>query len=189
MSLKSLNILYSWRKVIKTILLAAIAVASAYILDSIQRYFLGETFQFWTVEFTIMKAEYWFYVITGALIFVIPLMIMGVITNLTMRLDTPVWLEDTICVVIGVAGMYLNWLVNCAYLSSGKGAFVNWNSSYGMLVLLPLHTLLNRKLYRLTKSVWLGAVLNALLIAWTMICINGYATYFGQGPISNFLNT
>ena len=188
-SLKSLNILYSWRKVIKTILLAAIAVASAYILDSVQRYFLGETFQFWTVEFTIMKAEYWFYVITGALIFVIPLMIMGVITNLTMRLDTPVWLEDTICVVIGVAGMYLNWLVNCVYLSSGKGAFVNWNSSYGMLVLLPLHTLLNRKLYRLTKSVWLGAVLNALLIAWTMICINGYATYFGQGPISNFLNT
>ncbi len=187
-SLKALNIRINGRTVWKTILLAAIAVGSAYILDSIQRYFLGETFQFWTVEFTNMKAEYWGYVITGAIIFVIPLMIMGLITNYGLRADTPVWLEDIICILVGVGGMYINWLVNCAYLSAGKGAFVNWNSSYGMLILLPLHTLLNRKLYRLTKSVWLGALLNALLIAWTMICINGYATYFGQGVISNFLN-
>lgn len=188
LSLKALNIAFHIRKILKTVLLALIVVVSAYMLDAAIRYATGETFQFWTVEFTVMKVEYWGYVITGALMFVIPLLVMGAMTNFGLRKDMPVWLDDVICVVFGVLGMYICWLVNRSYLAAGKGTFCNWNSSYGMLILLPLHTLLNRKLYRLTKSVWLGAVLNALLIAWTMICINGYATYFGQSVISNFFN-
>ena len=40
----------------------------------------------------------------------------------------------------------------------------------------------------LTGSIWLGALVNALLIGWTTVSSMGYNTYFAQDFISIFFN-
>ena len=111
----------------------------------------------------------------------------GMLTNYTIRKDMPAWKEDLICVVCGSIGAYVCWLINYI-VHNGGAAICNWNSSYGMLILIPVTTYLARKMYRLSGSVWLGAFTNAMLISWTMACINGYNTYFPQSVLSNFFN-
>ena len=54
-----------------------------------------------------------------------------------------------------------------------------------MLLLVPLTVLINRRLYRRTNSVWLGAFVNALLIAWVLVCSNGTSDmYYGNTLVS-----
>ena len=57
--LKALNVGMQFKKILRTLLLAAILVVSAYILMSVLVYLFDEDFKFWTVEFTEVKVEFW----------------------------------------------------------------------------------------------------------------------------------
>lgn len=186
--LKALNVGMQFKKILRTLLLAAILVVSAYILMSVLVYLFDEDFKFWTVEFTEVKVEFWWIICKYTILFLPELLLVGMLTNYTIRKDMPAWKEDLICVVCGSIGAYVCWLINYIVLHNGGAAICNWNSSYGMLILIPVTTYLARKMYRLSGSVWLGAFTNAMLISWTMACINGYNTYFPQSVLSNFFN-
>jgi len=185
----ALNIKFKFRKVMRTLLLSVILIVSAYMLMSVLVYLFDEDFKFWTVEFTEVKVEYWWIIIKYMVLFLPELLLIGMLTNYNIRKDLPVWKEDLICVLSSSIGIYLCWLINYIVLHSGGAAICNWNSSYGMLILIPVITYLTRKMYRQTGSVWLAAFTNAFLISWTMACINGYNTYFPQSILSNFFNT
>ena len=57
-----------------------------------------------------------------------------------------------------------------------------------MLTVVPITTYLNRKMYKLTKSIWAGAALCAILVAWTLVCTLGINdVFYGQTALGNFL--
>lgn len=184
----ALNIKFKFRKVMRTLLLAVILIVSAYMLMSALVYLFNEDFKFWTVEFTEVKVEFWWIIVKYAALFLPELLLVGMLTNYTIRKDLPVWKEDLICILSSSIGIFLCWLINYIVLHNGGTAICNWNSSYGMLILIPVITFITRKMYRLTGSVWLAAITNAFLISWTMACINGYNTYYPQSILSNFFN-
>ena len=57
-----------------------------------------------------------------------------------------------------------------------------------MLVMVPVTCYLSRKLYLLTKNLWIGATVNAGLVCWNVISSMGiYNYYTGQTFLGNLL--
>ena len=185
---KALRVGMRFVNILKTLLLAAILIVSAYVLMSAMVYLFNEDFKFWMAEFIEIKVEFWWMLIKCALLLLPELLLVGMLTNFTIRKDVPVWKEDLICVVVGSIGVYVCWLINYIVLHSGGPVFSNWTSSYGMLIVVPVATYMARKMYRISGSVWLGSFTNALLIAWANVCINGYSSFLPQSILSNFFN-
>ncbi len=184
---KSLNVATKVVNVIKSILLATILLAVAYIALVFIEYVFNEDFQFFTAIFTAMKVEYWAYVWRIFVLFFPLLLLVGAVSNYTIRKDIPEWKDTLINVIVSSLGVWLCCLVNYIVLHSGAPeAFVNWNSTYSMLILVPVIAYLNRKMYKLSNSIWLGAALNSLLVAWNLISSMGYHTYVPQSILSNF---
>ena len=174
--------------VLKTVLLSFILIAVAYLMMAVCVYLFNEDFRFWVTIFTEMKVEYWNFMLRFAILFLPCLLCVGALTNYTVRKDLPEWLDTLIVVIISSVGVYLCWGINYLVLHAGGAAICNWNSSYAMLVMVPVTAYLSRKTYKLTGSIWLGALVNALLIGWTTVSSMGYNTYFAQDFISIFFN-
>lgn len=174
--------------VLKTVLLSFILIAVAYLMMAVCVYLFNEDFRFWVTIFTEMKVEYWNFMLRFAILFLPCLLCVGALTNYTVRKDLPEWLDTLIVVAISSVGVYLCWGINYLVLHAGGAAICNWNSSYAMLVMVPVTAYLSRKTYKLTGSIWLGALVNALLIGWTTVSSMGYNTYFAQDFISIFFN-
>lgn len=186
-SFKSLNVVTNIVNVLKTILLAVILLAIAYLALALIEYVFNEDFQFFTAIFTAMKVEYWGYVWRIFILFFPLLLLIGATTNYMIRKDIPEWKDTLINVIASSLGVWLCCLVNYIVLHSGATkAFVNWNSTYSMLFLVPVTAYYNRKMFKISNSIWLGAALNALIIAWTLVSSLGYHTYVAQSIFSNF---
>lgn len=184
---KGLNVVTSIVNVLKTILLAVILLTVAYLALVLIEYVFNEDFQFFTAIFTAMKVEYWGYVWRIFILFFPLLLLIGATTNYMIRKDIPEWKDTLINVIASSLGVWLCCLINYIVLHSGATqAFVNWNSTYSMLFLVPITAYLNRKIFKVSNSIWLGAALNALLIAWTLVSSLGYHTYVAQSFFSNF---
>ena len=70
----------------------------------------------------------------------------------------------------------------------GKG-FSLFTCTYDMVLLLPVLTYFTRKFYRMTKSVWFGAFLNSLLVAWNLVSSTGINDrFYAIGFFSRFFN-
>ena len=74
-----------------------------------------------------------------------------------------------------------------------SGADTLWStfiSTYGMLIIVPITVYITRKMYLVTKSIWLGALVNSLLIAWSFCSAVGLncMMYNAQNWLSNFFN-
>ena len=75
---------------------------------------------------------------------------------------------------------YIMWFVNWT-----GAAISDFTLSYSMLLFVPVTVYITRKMYKVTNSVWLGAFLNAVLLAWSLVSSAGIADkYYGQGIIS-----
>ena len=75
---------------------------------------------------------------------------------------------------------YVMWFVNWT-----GAAISDFTLSYSMLLFVPLTVYIARKMYLMTRSVWLGAAINAVLLSWTLVSSAGIAdAYYGQNIIS-----
>jgi hypothetical protein len=64
-------------------------------------------------------------------------------------------------------------------------SFSEFTLSYSMLFYIPVSVIINRKLFKMTKSVWLGALVNAALVSWLMVCKSGCGDgYYAQNILS-----
>lgn len=185
---KALNLAPGFSRVLKTILLAIIVIAFAnFQLVVIERVF-NQDFRFWQLMFGEMKIEHWFEVALPYMILFLPCyLIIGMAINHGADDKIPEGKDMVKTIVInslGVWGLclfcYIMWFVNW------KGAAISdFTLSYSMLTFVPLTVYITRKMYKLTNSVWLGALLNSMLLAWTLTCSAGIADkYYGQSFLS-----
>ena len=91
-------------------------------------------------------------------------------------------------VVSNSLGVWVLLIVSTVILYRTGNSISNWTSSYGFIFFVPITIVVSKLMYKVTRSVWLGAAVNSLLIAWMMVCTIGYNTYVAQSWFSNFFN-
>ena len=188
MGIKGLNLKMAPAAIFKTLLISVILLATAYITLVLIEYLFNQDYRMWMAVFAEMKVEYWRYVWRVALFVLIQYLIIGLITNYTIPDTMPEWLDLLIVIVANSLGVWLLAIINIAVLRSSGTLVSNFTSSYGMLVIVPITAYITRKMYKVTNSIWLGAFINSLLVAWHLISSSGLNTFYVQNFFTIFFN-
>lgn len=176
--------------ILKSILLGAVLLALGYLSLVLIEDLFNQDYRMWLAAFTEMKIEYWRYVWRFGLVLIPCFLALGASTNFMVRKDIPEWLDTLITVVINSIGVWLCCFISYSIMVGTGSIWSNFISTYQVLLIAPLTTYITRKCYKVTNSIWLGAVLNAYLIAWSMISSNGLDInhYFPQTWASVFFS-
>ena len=188
--IKELNVKISPVAFFKSFLLTVIVIAACYTMMIISMRAFGQDFRFYETMFAEMRAEFWLYAVPYFLIFVIMYLLINLGINYGARKDISEGKELVMNVLFNSVGAWL--VVVGSYLSrlawTGR-SFSEFTLSYSMLLYIPVSVIINRKLFKMTKSVWLGTFINAALVAWLMVCKSGVGDgYYAQGILSVLFN-
>ena len=186
--IKAANINLPLSGILKTLLLSVILLISGYMSLAVVKYLFNQDFRLWMFAFDEMKVEYWGWACRMFLIMFAQFLIIGAALNYSRDPDTPEWLAELKSVIFGSLGVWLVALINILVLHAGRPQFSAWQFTYQFLFAVPLNIYLCRRLYKVTKSVWLGAFVNAFLLAWSFLAAGGYNTYCPQGVFSLFFH-
>lgn len=186
----ALNFKMSIPAILKTLLLAVMLLALAYGTLMVVEYLFDQDYRMWMAAFTEMKVEYWGYIWHIFLVFMPCYLAIGALTNYVVRQDLPSWADTLLTVVINSAGVWLCCIVECVSLFAANQSFSSFISTYQMVVFIPITVYITRKMYKLTNSIWLGAALNTLLVAWAICSGMGLNIdyYLPQTWLSVFFN-
>jgi hypothetical protein len=145
-----------------------------------------------------MKADNWIYALHYGIVIFPCFLILGIGMNYALRSDIPQWKDTLNTVLLGSAGIFLCCIVNYIVTSIGfQGSsaggpakyFASFSLTYGVLIWVPVTTYITRKMYILTKNIWVGAFLCTILIAWSLAStVGNNDLYIAQSWLSNFLN-
>lgn len=189
--LKPLNLKMSLKGVVGTWLLAFILIGALYTSLLIIEYLFKEDYRLWMFSLTEMKVEYWFIAAKYAIVFVIPYFVMSACINYNLRTDIPEWKEDLITVIMGSVGIWLLCLIN-HIISARTGdeyLFSSFIATFQFNLCVPIILYILRKMYRITKNNWTGAVFCSVLVAWSIAStVGAQSSYIGQNWISIFFN-
>lgn len=190
-ALKGLHFPMGLRAVAKTVLLSAMLLALGYLTLMVTEYLFNEDYRLWMAVFTEMKVEYWRYIWRYTLVLLPFFLLIGASTNYTLRQDLPAWADTLITVIMNSAGVWLCCLVNYIIMSNTGDPWNSFISTYSVLLFVPLTVYVTRKMYKVTHSIWLGALVNSMLISWSMISANGYdinMVFIPQNWLSTLFN-
>ena len=176
--------------VLKCLLMAAITLVIGYISLMLISYLFNQDYRFWMTSFGEMRVELWFIAARYALIFFPMYLLIGAVTNYTIRNDIATWKDTAINVVIGSLGVWLCCAVDlllCKFGNYTGTHFAAFTCSYSMLLYVPITVVISRKLYNITKNIWTGAFANAMFLAWSFTAAQTLSdAYFGQNFLSVF---
>jgi hypothetical protein len=191
--LKPLNVGINIKEILRSLGLAFILLVIAYSSLSIIEYFFGQDYRFWLSIFTQMKADNWVYAFNYGIVAFPCFVILGMGMNYVIRTDIPEWKETLNTVIVNFASVLvcclINYIVACINYDKTLSYFASFTLTYSFLILIPLTIYINRKMYILTKRVWVGALLNTMLVAWSIASTVGTNDFYtAQTWLSNFLN-
>ena len=69
-------------------------------------------------------------------------------------------------------------LIQIIFMFTAHKNFSSFICSYQVLLVVPLTVIIARKTYRMTNSVWLGAFINAMFVAWSMVSATGCSDFY-----------
>lgn len=183
---KELNLLISPAAFFKALLLTVIIIASCYTAMILSMYAFGQDFRFYETMFSEMRAACWSYAVPYFVVFTVMYFFINLGINYGARKDISESKELIMNLLFNSVGAWL--VVVGSYLSrlawTGK-SFSEFTLSYSMLLYIPVSVIINRKCFKMTKSIWLGTFINAALVAWLMTCKSGVGDgYYAQGILS-----
>jgi len=187
----ALNINLGLINTLKSILLGFILIGAAYLSLMVLEYLFHEDYRFWMTIVTFMKVDYWWIAFKFALVFFVPYLAIGAAVNYGIRTDIPEWKDDLITVIVNSLGIWLLAAINIllCHLTDRTSLFSNFVVSYQLLLCVPITVYISRKMYRLTNSIWVGAVFNAMFVAWSSASeLGAHSMYIGQNWLSIFFN-
>ena len=182
-----LNVKLGVVNVLKSILLAVILFVCVYLSLAVIQYLFGQDYRLWMFAFEPLKADQWLDILKYGIILFPELVLIGAAINYAPRRDLPEWLDDLLAVIINSLGIWLCCIINTAIIYSNHPQLCNFTSSYGFLLSVPIVAYLLRRLYKKSRSIWLGAAVAAFLLAWSLATTIGYNIYFPQSTLMNFL--
>ena len=171
-----LGIKVKFSSVLKSILLAFAIVSVGYLSLYVIMGLFNQDYRFWVMSFPELNPDTFLVALRYALAFFPVFLVCGAVTNYTIRDDIAAWKDDLISVCIGSAGVWICCLLNiiiCRISFSGT-YFSDFTCTYSTLLFVPIITYVNRRLYKLTNSIWLGGFVSALLFGWSFVGATGF---------------
>ncbi|MDY4486466.1 MAG: hypothetical protein SPE18_00195 [Candidatus Limivicinus sp.] len=186
--LGSVNVRLGVVNVLKSVLLGCILTAVAYLSLTLILYLFNQDYRLWMMAFEEMKVEHWLYVWRFAIVLFPLYVLTGIALNYSNSDKIAGWKSVLVDVIANSLGVWVLAIVTTIILHKTGNSISNWTSSYGFIFFVPITIIISKLMYKVTRSVWLGAAVNSLLIGWMMVCTIGYNTYVGQAWFSNFFN-
>ena len=188
-SLKLLNIRIKPKDILRYFCYAFGIIVVCYIALMIIVYLFNQEFKFWALAFLPLKGENWAYLLTYALAFFPGLFFASAAQNYTIRTDIPKWKDTLFSVIINSAGIWLCCLISIIVMNTTGGNFSSFIGSYNIVLVVPITAYVSRKCFNMTKSIWLGAFVNALFVSWCTVSYVGVNDiYVPMQFFSNLLN-
>ena len=185
LGIAALNINIPIGKILKYFVYSLLVVVVGYTINGALTYLFGQDLRVWQNAFSYVNADQWYLVAKNTLLFMPLMFISACATNYMVRDDRPEWLDTLIVVLINGAPIALLCLVSAIVLNveaKFTGTFVcDFVCAYSFVTAVPMFTYLNRKLYKLTNSVWLGTFVCSILLGWLLVNTLGTGDgYYGQ---------
>lgn len=187
--LGDLNFRIGVTNVLKSLSLSITVIVVCYLTLVIISGMFNQDYRFWMMSFPEMKTEHWLIAIRFLIYFIPVFLLLGATTNIGLRSDTPGWKDMLVTVIVGSLGVWICCLINILMAKSSFNGtlFSSFICSYQMLMFVPATIVISRKCYKMTNSIWVGAFINAMLMAWSFIGGNGLADgYYAQAFASVF---
>ncbi len=180
--------------ILRSVFIGIAFVAAAYLVLEVIEYFFQQDFRWFMTAYTMLKANHWWYVLTYAILllpfFLVISFGVNYVSDRTLQGRKP-WMDLLITVLVNSVGLWLCWLLTVIFLHTGvtKGyAFCNFILTYGALVTVPINVFILRASYQKTRTIWTGAVICALMVAWLLVSTSGMnGMYIPQSWFSIFL--
>lgn len=186
---KEINLAYGWKNVGKAILAGLTAIFALYLVNEVLQKFFSIRFVFVDGSFESMHAFGFARMIKYAIILLPFTLIISSLNNMwslkgvSDGADTAI----NVCVTsIGALAVVVYALV-MTFSTPGHGAVLDVHCILSVLVLVPIMNYIYRKAFKLTGSVWVGAILVALFVAWRLSSyVSHQFIYYGPDPIKAF---
>jgi len=184
-----LNLKMNIVNILKCIWIACVLIGAGYITLMILDYLFHEDYRLWMSVISYMKVDYWLIALRYALVYFIPYLLISASVNYTLRKDIPEWKDTLITVIMNSLGVWIVVLISMISLSVANVQFSNFFVSYNLVVFVPITIYISRKMYNITKNIWVGAIFNSLLVAWSQTSeLGAHTIYIGQNWFSIFFN-
>lgn len=180
--------------ILRSVFMGIAFIAAAYTALCAIEYLFQQDFRWWMTAYTELKANHWWYVITyGAILlpfFLLISMGLNYLSDRTLKGRKP-WQDLLITVLVNSAGLWLLWAVSTglAYTGVTQGyLFTSFILTYGALLTVPINVFVLRASYLKTRTIWTGAVIASLMVAWLLVSTSGMnGSWIPQTWLSVFL--
>lgn len=181
------NLLNDWgmkinrKNALKTILLALATVSTAYAIVFGVKYYFNTDFRIWVVAVKTFESYHFWTALKYLLFFLIFFTASSIAINTSLaRKNHKEWFNIILAILGNAGGVLLVVIIQyIGFRITGTGTFPNQSLrpilGFALIPLLSIAAIYARILYRKTGNIWLGAVINGLLI--TMITVANTATY------------
>lgn len=187
--LKDVHLAYGWKNFFKSLFIGAILFTAFYVCAAFIKGAFSTRFMFADHSFEMMPAYGFMRVVKYTLLMLPFTLVISTLNNLWSLKGVSDRADTVINVAVTSFGAEL-----CVFLamiltfsSPNHGVVFNLHTILPVIMLAPIMNYLYRKLYKLTGSVWVGAVVVAVLLAWRQA---GYVShqfiYWGPDPIKAF---
>lgn len=187
--ISALNIRFGWVPVLKTALMCVILFAAAYISAATIKGTFNSRFLFIDGSFELMKPYGFARTVKYALILLPFTLIISSLNNLTLLKGVKDGRDTAINVVVTSFGAELLMAIGfiLTYSTPQHAVVFHLHAILSLIVLVPVMNYLFRKLFKMTGSVWAGAIIVALIIGWRLASyISHQFIYWGPNLISAF---
>lgn len=188
------QIAIGFKNILRSVFMGIAFITLAYTMLTVIEYLFQQDFRWWMTAYTELKANHWWYVLTyGALMLPFFLLIslgLNYISDRTLKGRKP-WQDLLITVLVNSAGLWLLWAISTVLVHTGvtKGyVFCNFILTYGALLTVPINVFILRASYQKTRTIWTGAVICSLMVAWLLVSTSGMnGSWIPQTWLSVFL--
>ena len=188
-TLKEMNLGFGLVPILKTVVLSVILISAAYLSAAFIRGAFNSRFLFVDGSFEVMKPYNWMRMFKYALILLPGTLIISTLNNLIILKNVSNFVDNLINVVVYSLGGELVVIIAMilTYSSPEHPVVFNLHAILSLLVLIPITNYLYKKLFKLTGSVWAGAIVVALLLGWRSASyISHQFMYWGPNTLAAF---
>lgn len=183
--LRELNFTISIKKIVRYFFLSVVLIVYAYILLATMKYFFHQDFRFWDNGMKDMLPQQWTLCLRYG-IFILPsFVVSAMMVNSGRMKDMSDGWNTLLQMVIAGIGIYIlvaysYGTVYAEYASTGVGSApaIAFISTWPMLINLPVFAFINRKLYKVSGSIWLPAFVNTWIVTWSMVSCQSQTSYY-----------
>jgi hypothetical protein len=188
-SLHDLNIKAGWAAVLKTVVLCVALFGICYLTACLVQSLFGQRLLYLDGSFEVMKPFEFGRLIRYAILLLPFTLMISATSNLTILKNVSDRMDTFISVVVNSLGAYLFLAVGfmVTFARADNGVFNNLQDILSIFTLIPIFSYLYRKLFKLTGSIWTGAIFVSLMLGWRLSgFISHTFMYYGPNLISAF---